>query len=401
MRSILQFMISRLLHSDPDLAGGGGGDGGDASGGAQDMDSTIGALFDKLQSEGRTEPGNEGTSAESGTTEEEQDPAAEANSAARARDASGKFTKAAIETEKPLAVTPDPNDKTVKPAITPEVPPAQAVSKFAEAPRSWSAVEKAAWAGTPEEARAAAYRREEDFHRGIEQYRGKAGHFDALHAVISPHAEIFKQSGQNAVENISGLLNLQQVLFTGSDDQKIGTLLQIVENVGIKRDMLLAGLQNPKAQPAHDPRVDSLARETMQLRQQLSQVQQAPLLNEVQKFWADPANEYLSEPGVFDLMMQMIQSGVAANAQEAYDKACRLSDPVQAKVSAKKADAERKAQAEREAAEAKRKADQAAKAKQASSINVKPLGATAGRPAKGTMEDTIGSIYDRLHGSRN
>jgi hypothetical protein len=70
-------------------------------------------------------------------------------------------------------------------------------------------------------------------------------------------------------------------------------------------------------------------------------------------------------------------------------------------VTAQKAEADRKAQAERDAAEAKRKADLAAKATRASSINVKPRGATAGPAAKGTMDDTIGSIYDRIHGSQN
>lgn len=380
------------MQADPDAAGGGSGPETTANEPA-DMDSTIAALFDKMQEGG--EATNEETDADSPAADE---PAAKP---ASARDASGKFAKAATAPEDGDSGKGGKDPGTAVAAKPEEAAAAAPATQFAEAPKSWNATERAVWAKMPEEARTAAHRREEDFHRGIEQYRGKAATFDSLHAVISPHAEIFKASGQNAVENVGALLNLQQVLYTGNDEQKIGTLLQIVEQSGIKPEVLIQGLQNPQARPAQDPRYDSLARETQQLRQTLSELQVKPVQNEIEKFFGDPKNEFLAEPGLTDSMLSLITSGVAKTVQEAYDKACRLSDTVQAKVTAQKAEADRKAQAERDSAEAKRKADLAAKATRASSINVKPKGATAGPAAKGTMDDTIGSIYDRIHGSGN
>lgn len=375
-------LFARLQHADPDTAGGAGPE--VETNEPADMDATIGALFDKMQ-----EGGSEET-----TEEPESSAATDAGKTTPSRDPSGKFAKTVPVADAADAGKPAKDAAATQVASKPEEAAAAPATQFAEAPKSWNATERAAWSAMPEAARAAAHRREENFFQGIEQYKGKAQHFDALHSVIAPHAEIFKQSGQTAVENVGALLNLQQVLYTGSDDQKIGTLLQIVEQSGIKPEVLIQGLQNPAARPAQDPRYDTLAKRLEQTEAKLSEAALRPVLSETERFFGDPKNEFLSEPGITDSMLSLIQSGVAKDVKDAYDKACRLSDTVQAKVAAQKAEADRKAQAERDAAEAKRKADLAAKATRASSINVKPKGVTAGPAAKGTMDDTIAALYD-------
>jgi hypothetical protein len=393
MNSILRLMISRVMQADPDAIGSSPAAGSESS--SPSIDDTIGALFDKMHAEGGSDE-DEGIAAESSSeAAEEAEKTADSKPAGRARDATGKFAAKQESEGENVAET---GKEGAKPATdsNPETP--AAATQFADAPKSWNATERAAWATIPEAARAAAHRREEDFHRGIEQYRGKAQTFDQLHAVIAPHAEIFKASGQNAVENIGGLLNLQQVLYTGSDDQKIGTLLQIASDVGIKPEVLLQELQNPRQQPAQDPRYDTLVKRQEALEARLQDAQLKPVLGQTEAFLADPKNEFASDPAIQQRMLIEFQNG-AKDLQEAYDNACWADRNVRAKIQQKTAEAERKAQAEREAVEAKRKADLAAKAKQASSINVKPRGATAGPAAKGTMDDTIASIYDRIHGS--
>lgn len=387
MNVFLRMMMTRLLHADPDLAGASGAEA--AADEPQDMDATIGALFDKMEA---GDPAG-GQDADAPAVDQATD------KPAPARGPGGRFAPKATDSTQAAAGSKDPATAvaTQKPEDAAAATPA---TQFADAPKSWNATERAAWATIPEAARAAAHRREEDFHRGIEQYRGKAAHFDALHAVIAPHAEVFKVAGQNAVENVSGLLNLQQVLYTGDDNAKVATLLQIASNVGIKPEVLMAGLQNPPQQPAQDPRYDSLARETQQLRQMLGQVQTQPVLAQVEAFFADTKNEFASEPSIQKRMLVEIQNG-AKDLKEAYDNACWADRNVRAKIQQKTAEADRKAQAERDAVEAKRKADLAANAKRAASINVKPTGVTAGPAAKGTMDDTIASLYDRMHGSSN
>src|SRR5688500_17745371 len=388
MNSILRLMIGRLMHADPDVAGGASG--AEAETEAPSMDSTLKSLFDKIQAEGKVDAAGTLVDTEADTTDE-------AAKRGRARDATCKFAKTAAE----VADDDTTGRDAVKPAVAAVETPAAVETKFAEAPKSWNAAERAAWTAMPEAARAAAHRREENFFQGIEQYKGKAATFDQLDAVIRPHAEIFQQTGQTAIENVHALLNLQQVLYRGDEQTKLGTLLQIVEQSGIKAEVLIQGLQNPQARPVQDPRYDSLARELQQTRAMIQESQFKPVLSQTEAFLADPKNEHVSEPEVTAGMEMLLKSGAAKTLQEAYDKACRLSDSVQAKVSAGKAEAERKAQAERDAAEAKRKADLVAKATKASSINVKPRGATAGPATKGTMDDTIGAAWDRIHGSGN
>ena len=241
------------------------------------------------------------------------------------------------------------------------------------------------------------HRREQDFFNGLEQYRGKASHFDALHQVIAPHAEIFKASGQNAIENIGGLLNLQRALYSGDDSTKVGTLLQIASNVGIQPAALIEALQNPQSQPVQDPRYDTLSRELQETRAMLGQIQSAPVVNQVQAFLADPKNEFLGVDGVRETMQSLLNSGVAKSLQEAYDKACRLNDTVVATQKQRQAEADAKAAESKQKEEAKRKADLAAKAAKAASINVRPRGVTTGTPTKkGTLEETIGATWDAI-----
>lgn len=292
----------------------------------------------------------------------------------RTRDTGGRFAKAG-------ATDAGGGSAAAVPAEAPATTDAPVVDKHAEPPKSWNATEKAEWAAMTPGQRAAVHRREEDFHRGIEGYRGKATHFDALHAVISPHADIIQQSGQNAIENISGLLNWQRTLYSGNATEKVASLLTIAANVGIKPEEIVEGLNNPRSAPAQDPRYDSLSRELQQTREMMSQMQMAPVMSQIESFFADSKNEFAGEQEVQDQMLMLIRSGVTKDLRVAYDKACKLSDSVSSKLEARKREAE-----------AKQKAELAAKAAKASSINVRTRGATpVGQAAKGTMEDTIRS----------
>jgi hypothetical protein len=344
------------------------------------MDDTIKASLAAINAR---EAGNAEGKTEGGEVPQEAPP--QDGKPGRARDAAGKFAKPGVAAGTPGATEP------AAPAVeTPatEAPPADAppATKHPEPPNSWNAAEKAEWAAMSESARAAIHRREQDFFKGIEQYKGKATHFDALHAVIAPHADIITSYGQTAVENVGNLLDWQRALSTGDDATKASVLLTIAGHAGIKPEQIVEALKNPPPPPVHDPRVDALSTELDKTRQAMSQLQMAPILSKVEAFFADSKNEWIKEPGVADRMLLEIQSGAAKSVEEAYDNACKLSGSVQAKIQSR----EREAQAKREKEEAKRKADQAAAAAKASRINVTPRGTTAaGGTTKRTMDDTI------------
>lgn len=335
---------------------------------APSMEDTIRSTLSEINSRGADD--------KAGTPADAKDHEA---SASRARDPAGKFAKAAVADDgQPGAAAA----KTETPAAT----DAPVADKFVEAPKSWKAERKAEWAALPPTVREEIHRREEDFHQGIEKYRGKAATFDTLDAIIRPHADVFQAAGQNAVENIGGLLNLQRSLYNGSDQEKVYTLLQIASNVGIKPEAIVEGLNNPQRAPVQDPRYDSLSRELHETRQMLSQVQMAPVMSQVESFFSDPKNEFARNPEVQAEMERLITSGVTRDLKTAYDKACRLSDTVVATLEQRK-----------QQEQAKQKADLAAKAARASSINVRTRGATpAGQAAKGTMDDTIRATLSQM-----
>ncbi len=376
-------LFARLMQADPDVAGGATG----AETPAPSLEDTIAASYDKLMA---GDP-DETESAAEDTVDDAGEPAA-APAGTRARDANGKFAKAGkVDGGEPAA------GATEAVAEVAAETPAPVASKHPEAPKSWSNEERADWDKLPENYRAAAHRREENFHKGIEQYRGKAAYFDSLHEVIAPHAEIFKKYNQTPQENIGNLLGLQQALYSGDENTKLGTLLNIAREIGVNTESLVTALQNPQTQPAQDPRYDALAQQLARQQQMLEQQARAPIESQTQAFLADPKNEFLTVDGVQATMERLLKSGVAETLQQAYDKACKLSDTVTATLDQRKREADAKERAAKETEERKRKADLAAKAQRASSINVRQQGVTTGQPAKkGTLEDTIGATYDKL-----
>jgi hypothetical protein len=349
------------------------------------LEDTIAKAYDALEARG--------SEADQGTelpevTEADQDPEPDAGSRARGPD--GKFAKAATEVSDAGKGSDDSGAQQTPPVETP-------ATKFADPPKSWRGPAKAEWSKVPEALRDEIYKREEDNFRGLEQYKGNAQRFEALHAVIAPHAEIFQQSGQNAIENIGGLLNLQKALYTGDDNTKLGTLLQIATNVGIKPEAIQQALANGWNQPVQDPRLDAVMKRLEQSEARFSELQRAPIMSQVESFLADPKNEFASDPAVQARMQIELMSGGAKSMQEAYDNACKLVPSVTQTLEQRKREADAKEREAKAKEDAKRKADLAAKAAKAASINVRPRGVTTGTSAKkGTLEETIGATWDAI-----
>ncbi len=105
-------------------------------------------------------------------------------------------------------------------------------------------------------------------------------------------------------------------------------------------------------------------------------------------YWAELENDILGQVAAIQATERDLPYDKIL--ERAYDRASKLNEGVQAKISAdKKAEADKKAQAEA--------AKKAADAKKAASVNVKSGQGTSPR-AKGSMEDTLREVADRLMG---
>jgi hypothetical protein len=86
-----------------------------------------------------------------------------------------------------------------------------------------------------------------------------------------------------------------------------------------------------------------------------------------------------------------MRGGFATTLEDAYAKAVRLNDGVWAQTQAE--------QVARQAEQAKAAAAKAAEAKRASAVNIRPVGAVSGSPARAlSMRDTMAAVAAKYTG---
>lgn len=296
--------------------------------------------------------------------------------AERERDEKGRF-KAKAEKESQEVETPEGEEVKAEEPEAPETP-----SEYAEPPKSWKKEAQEAYEALPENIKAEIHRRENDFHKGLEQYRDMANIGQTLDKEIQPYADLIRQQGTTAQNVVRDLLGMQHKIMTGSSEEKAQIVAGILRDYQIDTDAVNAALQQPAA-PKPDPQFTQLASEVNTLKTQLSQAQLAPFQEQVNQFAADPQNEFFSE--VEDDMTALLAQGRAKDLKDAYDKAVWANPDTRSKLMARQQDAERKLAAEK-----------AAEAKRAGSTNVQRKGKPPVAPANGTMEDTIRATYRNI-----
>lgn len=353
-------------------------DAGAGSSAAPSMDDTIRENYRRLTSEGSTDAANDQT-----TTEQQQ-------SEARARDAAGRFAKTDQQRAQAAAVEGETVEAGAEQSV--ETASESAEQQEIPLPKSWKKDVAEDWAKTPASVRAEVQRREEDMLRGISEYRGLASIGRALDKVIQPYADVIRSSGVPAPQAIGTLLETAKTLRTGTDEQKVGTLLQVINDYGISFDALTQAHSQHAAQPV-PPVVLQLQQKLQQLEGTISQQAQASeqaalaeVERQVESFLADPKRPHAR--AVITEMQGLLAQGLASTLDEAYDKACQLNPEVRAKLQAQQAEADRR-----------REAEKVASARRAASANVVRRGVHPAPAQKGTMEDTIRKTYRELVGS--
>lgn len=217
-----------------------------------------------------------------------------------------------------------------------------------KAPSSWTPAVAQKWGDLPPEVRAEIQRRETDYHKGIEQYKQAAAVAQEYERVLAPNLDMIQQAGVAPSEALEYLFNAHRTLTYGSPEQKREAIARIA------RDCQIDLTDLAPAAPI-DPHVQQLMHQNQQLlryQQMTQQQQQQEVLGQIEAFRANPANVHFE--AVKDDMAILLQSGRAANLQDAYDKAVWMRPDIrQTLVQQQRTDAQKKAAEQQRQARAK------------------------------------------------
>lgn len=293
--------------------------------------------------------------------------------AARIRDAQGKFSKPAADTAD-ATTTAAPADATP-------------VEQARPAPNTWKKEAAAEWDKIPPGARAEIERREQDFHKGVEQYKERAQFAQTMERAMAPYMQTIQQLGVAPDRAIGELMAADHKLRHGSPQEKAQFAAQLFNSYGIDIAQAANIVQNT------DPSVFAAQNEAQQLRAQLQNYQQtaqqqaeASLNSEIATFAADPSHSHFES--VKGHMSALLQAGQAKDLADAYEQAIYANPTTRAAVLQQQAVAQRE--------EAAKKAQAA---RTAASVNVQRRPAMPTAQPIGSMDDTIRETYRRLSGA--
>ena len=253
------------------------------------------------------------------------------------------------------------------------------------APNTWRKEVAEKWATLPPEVQAEVERREADFHKGIEQYRGAAQFAQAMEKAITPYSATLQSLKISPDRAVGELLAADHRLRYSSPQEKIQHFAQLAQSYGVN----LADIQ-PQEQQYVDPNVSALQNQVQQLQgylqnqQLIGQKQEEAALNsEITKFASDPSHRHFES--VRGHMSALLQAGQAKDLADAYEQAIYANPTTRAAILAEQQEVARQ--------EAAKKA-QAAKV--ASSVNVRSRPSMPVSQPIGSMDDTIRQTLRRL-----
>lgn len=184
----------------------------------------------------------------------------------------------------------------------------------------------------PEQAdllRAEDKRREEAFHKGIEQYREGNNRAKEYDDAVKPFMATIQSLGVQPVQAVQHLLAADHNLRYSQPHQKVGFVLKIMQDYGINPHDVATAVNAAGEQRQIDPEVKQLQDQVYQMQnaqvqaQQYAQAQQQAKIDaEIAEFAADPDHEH------FDLlkseMAALLTAGIAKDLNDAYDQAMKV-----------------------------------------------------------------------------
>ena len=225
-------------------------------------------------------------------------------------------------------------------------------------PASWKKDYHEAWTTADPKLKEYAWKREEEMRAGVQPLLTKAQYADQMQQAIEPYMNNIRGLGIEAPQAVKALMEADNVLRHGSPQQKQAYFAQLAQQYGIN-------MGEVQIQPT-DPNFYAIQNELAQVRGEVLNWKQAQenaqneaLLSEINQFQSKA--EYFEEAR--PTMIQLLNSGVAKDLDDAYQKAIRLDNDLFTKhqqASQGAADAAKREQSNR-----------AAKAARAAAVSVK------------------------------
>ncbi len=255
------------------------------------------------------------------------------------------------------------------------------------APKTWSKEALAEWATIPPGAQKEILKREEDFLRGITQYKGMAEVGASYDKVVEPYRAALVAENIDPVQMFQSFAANHYLLTRGTPEQKVELAATMLNGYNIPLPELLNFMADNIQEPT-DPKVAALEKELHEIKSTLGAGAKAEaekvnerIEKEIEAFAADPAHPYFDE--LADDISKLFGSGMAESLADAYDKAV-FANPVTRQKEIDRLTAERASATE--AAEKARK-DKTAKLT-ADSVTLTPKSRDGTVPV-GSIDDTL------------
>ena len=240
---------------------------------------------------------------------------------------------------------------------------------------SWKKEAQTVLSSLPPETQRLIQEREEQFHKGIEQYKQDAFQGRTLNKALAPHMEYLNQVGVSPDQAISTLIQAEKTLRTADPQTKSQFFIKMAHDYGID----VNNLTNVPFDPYKYQLEQQLAQQQAQLAQimQSRQIAEEAQLNQTIEQFAQ-THEYFDD--VRETMAELLDKGVATNISDAYEKAIRLNPDVFNRVNQNQINTVKTPDIQR--------ANNAARAAKAAAVQVKgaPTGGMRQTEAKSTEE---------------
>lgn len=306
-----------------------------------------------------------------------QETAAESTARAeRARDEAGRFTKAERDAQQAASGAQG-----------------EAPAPRLQRPSSWKKDYQAQWdkmVDTDPQMAQYLLEREQQFASGVSTYKAEADRARDIQSLIEPHAPRFQHYGVDSKEYLGRLLKMDEILATGSPQQKMALLQGIAQSVGLL-DAQGQAQEFDRGQQSYVP--PELLNTVYGLQSKLQAIEQANERAEQTRINAEIESFAETAPFFDELteeMARLLETGLATNLQDAHKKALRWNDELFSKYQAEQQQGE-------EAAKRKAAQETAARARSAA---VSPRSSTpTGAVAASTQGSDIRSILENATNS--
>lgn len=258
-----------------------------------------------------------------------------------------------------------------------------------QAPNTWTPAARAKFAALEPDVQAEIVKRETDMARAITSHDQDRIYGKGVKDMVTPYLPMINAEGATPETAIKSLLNTAYLLRTSSPQEKGELLANLARQYGADMSSFGDHEQTPIDQTVQllQQKIHSQQQQMEGLISQQQSVSEQNLLRDINAFQADPAHPHFEQVGLD--MAGLIKAGLAANLQEAYDKAVYMHPEVRQQViSAQQTETTRK-----QIEEAKQKAEQA---KKTAFVNLRGKPSLPAKAKAGTIDQTLADTYDTL-----